>query len=176
VIEKYDFDCGINIKYDNKKKVSQLEIRVGYVLPSGDVEGLTWGKLARKQRIYNKNIAKCLKYRRNIDDMASQRTLLIAESNRDAQARVRNMARISAIEKKAARLQKYASREDEFRRDLAAFRSIEEYLKTKVNGTQIFVHFHHNGETLAADLDELKRSRVRPIQVFAESNDPILNR
>jgi len=89
---------------------------------------------------------------------------------------VRNLARISALEKKAARLQKFASREDEFRRDLAAFRSIEEYLKTKIHGCQVYVHFHYNGDILAADLDELKRIRVKPIQVFAESNDPILNR
>jgi hypothetical protein len=176
IIEKYDFDCGINIKYQNKLKVAQVEIRVGYVLPSGDIEGLTWGKLARKRRIYEKNIQKCVQYRDDIADMDSRRTLLISESNSDAQARVRNVGTIAALEKKMRRLEKFASREDEFRRDLAAFRSIDEYLKTKIHGTQIFVHFSYNGETLPADLDELKRSHVRPIQVFAEGNDPILNR
>ena len=176
IIEKFDFDCGINIKYDNKKKVSQVEIRVGYVLPSGDVEGLTWGKLRRKQRIYNKNIAKCEDLKHEIDALNARRQAMIADANSDPGAAVRNMSAISSIERKIGRHRKYIGREDQFRRDLAAFHSLEEYLKTKVHGCQIFVHFHHNGETLEADLDELKRSRVRPIQVFEVGKDPIATR
>src|SRR4051812_43153810 len=48
IVQKYDFDCGINVKYENKLKLAQLEIRVGYVLPSGDREGFTWHKLRTK--------------------------------------------------------------------------------------------------------------------------------
>jgi hypothetical protein len=176
IIEKFDFACGINIQYDNKKKVSQVEIRVGYVLPSGDVEGLTWGKLARKQRIYNRNIAKCENLKREIAELDARRTAMIADANGDPGARIRNLGALAGIDKSIRRKQKYVSQEDSFRRDLAAFHSLEEYLKTKVNGTQIFVHFHYKGETLEADLDELKRSRIRPIQVFEVGANPIATR
>ncbi|MEX2308134.1 MAG: hypothetical protein WD738_11105, partial [Pirellulales bacterium] len=66
--------------------------------------------------------------------------------------------------------------QEEFRRDLDAFVSIEEYLKTKVHGCQVFVHFHHDGKTLPVDIDDLKRSRVRPIQVFEYGKDPVRKR
>ena len=165
VIRKYDFDCGINIKYQTKLKIAQLEIRVGYVLPSGDVEGLTWSKLRRKQRIYNQNIAKCGVWRNDIADLRSQCSYLLSSAENDVERTV-NQAKAASLQRKIDRMSRFVAREDEFRRDLAAFRSLDEYLKTKIHGCQVYVHFHHNGETLPVDIDELKRSRVRPIQVF----------
>jgi hypothetical protein len=175
IIEKYDFDCGINIKYENKKKVAQVEIRIGYVLPSGDIEGLTWAKLARKTRQYEQNIAKCLRCKRDISDLESERSSLSNTPADNAVVAMRINARLTGINRSIDRLTRFASREEEFRRDLTAFTSISEYLKTKVTGCQVFVHFHHDGKTLPVDIDELKRSRVRPIQVFEPDNDPIRN-
>lgn len=173
IIGKYDFDCGINVKYENKKKVAQLEIRVGYVLPSGDIEGLTWAKLRRKERIYAQNLAKCAKCRREIHALERDRSHLASIRPDHQVQQIHVQAKLSSIARQIDRLTKFASREEEFRRDLAAFASIQEYLKTKVHGTQVYVHFHHNGTTLAVDIDDLKRSRVRPIQVFEETKDPI---
>lgn len=176
IIRKYDFDCGINVKYENKKKVAQLEIRVGYVLPSGDIEGLTWAKLRRKERIYAQNIAKCAKCRREINALERDRSHLASVGPDHQVQQIHLQAKLSSIARKIDRLTKFVSREEEFRRDLAAFTSIQEYLKTKVHGTQVYVHFHHNGTTLPVDTADLKRSRVRPIQVFEEGKDPIKNR
>ena len=74
IIQKYDLACGINVQYENKKKVAQLEIRVGYVLPSGDREGLTWSKLRRKVRQLDQNISKCENCSNAIDDLIAQRS------------------------------------------------------------------------------------------------------
>jgi hypothetical protein len=175
IIQKYDLDCGINIKYQTKLKVAQVEIRLGYILPSGDIEGLTWAKLKRKQRIYNQNIAKCGIARRDIAELERQRTYLAAPVDNHVQRGANDM-KIASLQRQIERKQKFASREDEFRRDLAAFLSLDEYLKTKVNGCQVYVHFHYNGKTLPVDIDELKRDRIRPIQVFDVASDPILNR
>jgi hypothetical protein len=175
IIQKYDLDCGINIKYENKKKVSQVEIRVGYVLPSGDIEGLTWPKLRRKIRQFQHNLAKCARYKNDIAGLERERNALVAGGFRNQVERTRALARISGIGGQITKLDRFASREDEFRRDLEAFVSLDEYLKTKVNGSQVFVHFHHNGKTLPVDIDDLKRSRIRPIQVFEEGKDPIKN-
>jgi hypothetical protein len=175
VIDGYDFDCGINIQYENKKKVAQLEMRVGYILPSGDIEGLTWAKLNRKRRQYALNIAKCERYRRDIANLQSDYSSLSSAAAENAVQQTRVNARMAGISRQIGRLERYVSREDSFRRDLAAFIRIEEYLKTKLNGTQVYVHFQHNGDTLPVDIDELKRSRIRPIQVFEPSKDPIKN-
>lgn len=175
IIEKYDFDCGINVKYQTKLKIAQLEIRVGYVLPSGDVEGLTWSKIRRKQRIYRSNIAKCGIQRREIADLQAQCSHLASSAGNHVERTV-NYAKIASLERSIDRKQKFVAREDQFKRDLAAFASLDEYLKTKIHGCHVYVHFHHNGKTLAVDLDELKRSRVRPIQVFEPSRDPVLTR
>ena len=176
IVQKFDFDCGINVKYQNKKKVAQLEIRVGYILPSGDIEGLTWSKLNRKRRIYSQNLQKCARYRRDIQNLESERSSLASTSAENNVQQMRMNARLSGIARTIDRLTKFVSREDEFRRDLQAFASLEEYLKTKVNGTQVYVHFHHDGQTLPVDVEDLKRSRVRPVQVFEEGKDPIKNR
>jgi hypothetical protein len=175
IIQKYDLDCGINVQYENKKHVAQLEIRVGYVLPSGDIEGLTWSKLSRKRRQFQQNISRCERCVRDIADLQDERATLIRVGSDNPVQRTRMNAAVVGIDKKIDRLDKFAGREDEFRRDLAAFTSIEEYLKTKVNGCQVHVHFHHDGKTLAVDIDQLKRSRIRPIQVFEEGKDPIKN-
>ena len=175
IIRKYDLDCGINIKYQNLKNVAQVEIRVGYVLPSGDIEGLTWAKLRRKQRIFQRNLQKCARFRSDIRDLESQYRVLVSSGSNHVE-RSTNQARAESLKRKADRMQKFVSREQEFERDLAAFQSLNEYLKTKVHGCQVFVHFHYEGETLPADLDDLKRSHVRPIQVFEEGKDPILAR
>jgi hypothetical protein len=175
VIEGYDFDCGINIKYQNKKKIAQVEIRVGYILPSGDVEGLTWAKLSRKRRQYGLNIAKCERYRRDIASLQSDYSTLSSAAAGNGVEQTRISARMAGISRQIGRLERYVSREASFRRDLAAFIRIEEYLKTKLNGTQVYVHFHHDGDTLPVDIDELKRTRIRPIQVFEHSIDPIKN-
>ena len=84
IIQKYDFDCGINIKYQNKLKIAQVEIRVGYVLPSGDREGLTWSKLAQKRRTFAHNIVRCEQCRRDIADLQSQRSSLQSASSDNA--------------------------------------------------------------------------------------------
>jgi hypothetical protein len=174
LIDKYDFDCGINIKYQNKKKVAQVEIRVGYVLPSGDVEGLTWSKIRRKIRQLGQNINKCETCDEGISNLERERSALINSAEGGNQVQVtRANARLSGIQRQIIKLNKYKSEEGSFRRDLAAFASLEEYLKTKVNGSQVFVHFHHDGKTLPVDIDELKRARIRPIQVFEEGKDPI---
>jgi hypothetical protein len=175
LIQRYDLDCGINIKYETKKKVAQVEIRVGYVLPSGDVEGLTWAKLRRKQRQFQQNIAKCGAYRRDIGNLQAQCQHLATSWSNDTQRTV-NFARISSIERQIARKQKFISQEIQFKRDLAAFASLDEYLKTKIHGTQVYVHFHHEGQTLPVDIDDLKRSRIRPLQVFEYGKDPIQQR
>jgi hypothetical protein len=175
IIEGYDFDCGINVQYENKKKVAQLELRIGYVLPSGDMEGLTWAKLSRKRRQYAQNIAKCERYRRDIANLESERATLTSVSAENGVQQMRMNARFSGISRQIGRLERFVSKEDAFRRDLASFVRIEEYLKTKVNGSQVFVHFHHNGKTLPVDIDELRRSRIRPIQVFEHGKDPIKN-
>ena len=175
IIDHHDFDCGINIKYQTKVKVAQVEIRIGYILPSGDVEGLTWAKLRRKQRIYRQNINKCGIAKREIDDLERQSTYL-ANAGSNYVERGSNDMKISSLQKKIERKHRFIAREDEFRRDLAAFINLEEYLKTKVNGCHVYVHFHHDGKTLPVDIDELKRARIRPIQVFDIANDPILNR
>jgi len=176
IIQKYDFDCGINVKYLNKKKVAQVEIRVGYVLPSGDVEGLTWAKIRRKQRLLGQNIARCARCERDIAGLESERSSLV-NSGADNQVQVMRInARLTGIQRQIDRLAKFHSQEDEFRRDLAAFTGLEEYLKTKVNGCQVYVHFHHSGKALPVDIAELKRSRIRPVQVFEEGKDPIKKR
>jgi hypothetical protein len=176
IIGNYDFDCGINIKYQNKKKVAQLEIRVGYVLPSGDVEGLTWTKIRRKIRLLGQNIAKCERCDDGISGLDRERSTIISSAEGGNQVQVmRANARLSGIARQIDRLHKYKSQEGDFRRDLAAFASLEEYLKTKVNGTQVYVHFHHDGQTLPVNVEELKRARIRPIQVFEETKDPIKN-
>jgi hypothetical protein len=172
IIGIYNFDCGINIKYKNLNKVAQLEIRPGYVLPSGDIEGLTWMKIRRKKRLYEQNIAKCGVYRQDIANLQAEYNA-IAGQGANAVERTRIAARMSGIQRLIRRRELYVSREQSFRADLAAFVTIEEYLKTKVNGCQIFVHFHHDGNTLAVDVDDLKRSRIRPIQVFEYAKDPI---
>jgi hypothetical protein len=173
IIQKYDLDCGINVKYQNLKKVAQVEIRVGYVLPSGDIEGLTWSKLNRKLRQFDQNLDKCANCKRDIANLQSERNQL-ANTNVDNHVQeMRIKARMTGISTQIRRLDDFASREDEFRRDLAAFKSVNEYLKTKVNGCQVFVHFHYNGKTLPVDIDDLKRSHVRPLQVFEETKDPI---
>jgi hypothetical protein len=118
IVQRYDFDCGINIKYVNKRKVAQVEIRIGYVLPSGDIEGLTWGKLARKTRQFEKNLNKCAQYSRDIADMDARCDELAAASNYDERQRLRNAALINSIERKIGRKQDFVDREDEFRRDL----------------------------------------------------------
>ena len=84
IIHKYDFDCGINIKYQNKLKVAQVEIRLGYVLPSGDIEGLTWAKLIRKQRQLGQNINRCEQCRQDINDLTSQRSNLLSVNPNNA--------------------------------------------------------------------------------------------
>lgn len=84
-------------------------------------------------------------------------------------------ARINSISNKIRNRRKFVQRRAEFERDLAAFTSMEEYLKTKIHGCLIFVHFHHDGETLPVDVGELKRSRIRPVQVFEYGKDPIQN-
>jgi hypothetical protein len=175
IIQKYDFDCGINIKYQNKKKVAQVEIRVGYVLPSGDVEGLTWAKIRRKQRLLGQNIARCERCERDISSLQSERSSLSSINPETNVHQMRINARLTGIARQIDRLSRFQSREEEFRRDLAAFASLEEYLKTKVNGTHVFVHFHYDGETLPVDIDELKRARIRPVRVFEETKDPIKN-
>lgn len=174
IIEKYDFDCGINIKYQNKKNVAQVEIRLGYILPSGDIEGLTWAKLRRKQRQYTQNLARCARCKADIAGLQNEYRALSTSGGNEVQ-QSRAQARMSGINRQIDRLSRFASREGEFQRDLAAFVSLDEYLKTKVNGCQVFVHFHHDGKTLPVDIDELKRNRVRPIQVFEVSKDPILS-
>lgn len=175
IVEKYDFDCGINIKYQTKLHIAQVEIRVGYILPSGDIEGLTWNKLRRKQQILRQQIAKCSRQRNEIADLQSQHNMLV-NSGSNSVERTAYLAKAASVERTIARKQKFVTREDEFRRDLDAFASLDEYLKTKIHGCQVYIHFHHDGETLPVDVDDLKRSRVRPIQVFEASNDPILNR
>jgi hypothetical protein len=175
IIQKYDLDCGINIKYQTKLKIAQVEIRLGYVLPSGDVEGLTWAKLRRKQRIYRQNITKCGIAHRDIAAIERQCSYLASSGDNNVERTV-NAAKIASLRRTIERKQKFASREDEFKRDLAAFLSLDEYLKTKVNGCQVFIHFHHDGKTLPADIAELKRQHIRPIQVFDVASDPILNR
>lgn len=175
IIDRYDFDCGINIKYENKKKVAQVEIRVGYVLPSGDIEGLTWAKIRRKQRHLEKCIAKCATYKDDIVTLQNEARSLIGSASNSVE-RMRANARITGINRQIRNRQDYVLREAEFRRDLSAFATLNEYLKTKIHGCQVYVHFHHNGTTLPVDIDELKRARVRPIQVFDPSNDPILTR
>jgi hypothetical protein len=175
ILQHYNFDCGINIKYQTKVKVAQVEIRVGYILPSGDIEGLTWAKIRRKKRIYQRNIAKCGVQRREITDLEKQYTAVAATGGNHVQRRL-NDIKIAGLKRSIDRKQRFVAREEEFRRDLAAFASLEEYLKTKVNGCHVYVHFHHNGETLPVDIDELQRARIRPIQVFDVSSDPILNR
>lgn len=173
IIRKNDFDCGINIKYENKAKVAQLEIRIGYILPSGDIEGLTWAKLARKRRAFAQNIALCNRCQNEIANLETERANLQSSDADNAVQRSLIHARLTGINHMIDRKSKYADRKDEFERDLAAFTSIEEYLKTKVIGCQVFVHFHHNNETLPVDVEELKRSRLRPIQVFELAKDPI---
>jgi hypothetical protein len=175
IIRKYDFDCGINVKYENKKKVAQVELRVGYVLPSGDIEGLTWAKLRRKQRIFAQNIRKCDQCIRDIHELEAEARHWQTAGGNNVQ-RTLVQARLAGINRKIQTKQRFASRKEEYARDLAAFASITEYLKTKVNGCQIYVHFHYNGDTLPVDIDELKRSRVRPIQVFEYHKDPIRKR
>lgn len=175
IIRRNDFDCGINIKYQTKAKVAQVEIRLGYVLPSGDVEGLTWAKLRRKQRIFSQNIAKCGAAKRDIRNLEDQCSRLASSGDNNVQRTV-NAAKIASLQRSIERKQKFVSREEEFRRDLAAFESLDEYLKTKVHGCQVFVHFHHDGQTLPVDIDELKRDKIRPIQVFEVAVDPIKNR
>lgn len=176
IIRKHDFDCGINVKYQNKKKVAQVEIRLGYILPSGDVEGLTWSKIRRKQRLLSKNIAKCAKCERDIAGLERERSNLVS-SNPDNQVQVMRVnARLSGIQRQIDRLSDFQSQEGDFRRDLEAFASLEEYLKTKVHGCQVHVHFHHQGATLPVDVAELKRSKIRPVQVFEVGKDPIKNR
>jgi hypothetical protein len=176
IVGKYDFDCGINIKYKNKLKVAQVEIRLGYVLPSGDIEGLTWAKISRKQRLLRRNIDKCSVYRDDIATLESERGALISGgANNDVQ-RTLIKSRLSGIDRQIRTRRRYVSQEEGFRRDLAAFASLNEYLKTKIHGSQVYVHFHHDGETLPVDVEDLKRSRVRPIQVFEYGKDPILAR
>jgi hypothetical protein len=175
IIRNYDFDCGINIKYQTKAKVAQVEIRVGYVLPSGDIEGLTWNKIRRKEKIFENNLTKCNRYRNDIDYLNRQCESL-ASSGSNSVERMVISRQIAGLERKIAVKQRFISKEDEFRRDLAAFRSINEYLKTKIHGCQVYVHFQYDGETLPVDLDELKRARVRPIQVFEIAKDPIVAR
>jgi hypothetical protein len=172
MIDKKAFDCGINIKYANLKKVAQLEIRVGYVLPSGDIEGLTWAKLRRKQRQLVRNIAKCCQYQREITSMIAQQQRL-ASSGTNMVERTVNAVKIDSLSRTINRYQRFTSRHDEFKSDLAAFAGLNEYLKTKIHGCQVYVHFHHAGKTLPVDLAELKRSRIRPIQVFEYAKDPI---
>jgi hypothetical protein len=175
IIQKYDLDCGINIKYQTKLKVAQVEIRLGYILPSGDIEGLTWAKLKRKQRIYRRNIAKCGIAKREIAELEKQ-CIYLASAGGNNVDQTLNAAKLASLNRTIERKQRFTSREDEFRRDLAAFLSLNEYLKTKVNGCQVYVHFHYDGKTLPADIAELKRHHIRPIQVFDVASDPILNR
>lgn len=175
IIHKYDLDCGINIKYQNMKKVAQVEIRVGYVLPSGDIEGLTWAKLSRKLRQFDQNLDKCANCKRDINSLQNERSRLANSNPENNVQQMRIQARMTGIATQIRRLDNFANREDEFRRDMAAFKSIEEYLKTKVTGCQVYVHFHHDGKTLPVDIDDLKRSHVRPLQVFEETKDPIKN-
>lgn len=176
IIQKYDFDCGINVKYQNKKKVAQVEIRVGYVLPSGDVEGLTWAKLRRKQRLLGQNIARCSRCERDVESLERERSSLLSTNIENNVQQMRINTRLGGIQRQIERLDKFRSQEESFRRDLEAFASLEEYLKTKVNGCQVYVHFHHDGQSLPVDIDELKRSRIRPIQVFEEGKDPVKQR
>jgi hypothetical protein len=172
ILRRNDFDCGINIKYENKAKIAQLEIRIGYILPSGDIEGLTWAKLARKRRQFAQNIATCNRCQTDIANLESERADLQSIPS-DAPQRSLIQARLTGINRMIDRKSKYADRKQEFERDLAAFNSLAEYLKTKVIGCQVFVHFHHNNETLPVDIEELKRSHLRPIQVFELAKDPI---
>jgi hypothetical protein len=146
------------------------------VLPSGDIEGLTWAKLRRKERIYRQNLVRCERCKVDLADLEQQRSLLIAARPEHQVQQIQIQAHLSGIARSINRLSKIVSREAEFKRDLTAFASLHEYLKTKVNGCQVYVHFHHNGGTLPVDIDDLKRSRVRPIQVFEVAKDPIKNR
>jgi hypothetical protein len=175
VIDKYNFDCGINIKYQNKNKVAQLELRVGYVLPSGDREGITWQKLATKRRTYINNIKKCDQCEREIENLKNQGQLMQQSVSSNAAQQALLQTKLAGLARQIDRKAAYAARRDEFERDLAAFASLQEYLKTKLVGCQVYVHFHHNGNTLAVDVDELKRSRWRPVQVFQPDKDPIKN-
>ena len=176
IIQKYDFDCGINIKYQNKLKIAQVEIRLGYVLPSGDREGLTWSKLAQKRRTFTQNIVRCEQYQRDIADLQSQRSSLQSASSDNAVQANLKLARWTGISPMIDRKSKFADRKEEFERDLAAFNSMNEYLKTKITGTQVYVHFQYKDETLPVNIDELKRNRIRPIQVFEDAKDPIKQR
>lgn len=175
ILSRNDFDCGINIKYQNKLKVAQVEIRLGYVLPSGDREGLTWAKLARKKRVFADNIAKCDRYAAEIDDLQGQRSSLMSVSPENATEYNIVQARLSGISRKIDQKSRFVGRKENYQRDLAAFLSLEEYLKTKINGSQVYIHFHYNKDTLPVDIEDLKRSRVRPIQVFELAKDPVRN-
>jgi hypothetical protein len=176
VIQKYDFDCGINIKYQNKLKIAQVEIRVGYLLPSGDREGFTWAKLSRKRRQFADNIATCDRCKNEIANLEGERANLQNAGSDNAVQLSLIHARLTGINRMIDRKIKYADRRGEFERDLAAFNSVTEYLKTKLIGTQVYVHFRYKENTLPVDIEDLKRSRIRPIQVFEASKDPIKNR
>jgi hypothetical protein len=132
ILRKNDFDCGINIRYENKVKIAQLEIRIGYILPSGDIEGLTWAKLARKRRQFAQNIATCNRCQNEIANLESERANLQNSGSDNAVQRTLIQARLTGINHMIDRKSKYADRKDEFDRDLVAFTSLEEYLKTKV--------------------------------------------
>ena len=121
------------------------------------------------------NLAKCDRCRNEIADLEEECEMLESSGSNNVERMV-IASRISNRRRQIARKLKFVDREEEFRRDLAAFDSLEEYLKTKIHGCQVYVHFQHDGNTLPVDLDELKRSRVRPIQVFEYGKDPITNR
>ncbi|MFL6543959.1 MAG: hypothetical protein ACJ8LM_02100, partial [Candidatus Udaeobacter sp.] len=119
------------------------------------------------------DINKCERCQKDMEDLTSQRANLQAAVAANAVEKMHIISGLRGISLKMDRAAKYADRRGEFERDLAAFTSLEEYLKTKVTGCQVFVHFHHNADTLAVDVEELKRSRLRPIQVFEYAKDPV---
>ena len=173
IVQKYNFDCGINVKYENKLKIAQVEIRVGYVLPSGDREGFTWTKVNTKRRQFVRNIAKCDQYEHDIVDLEGARSSLLSIRPDNGVQQGLIQMKLDGIARSIDRKRRYASRRQIFERDLAAFATVTEYLKTKINGCQVYVLFRHNDETLPVNIDELKRSRIRPIQVFEYAKDPI---
>jgi hypothetical protein len=175
IVQKYDFDCGINVKYQNKLKIAQLEIRVGYVLPSGDREGFSWTKINTKRRQFVTNIANCDRCEGDIVNLENTRNNLLAvRADNPAQQGLIGM-KLDGIARQIDQKRRKAARKEIFERDLQAFASVQEYLKTKINGCQVYVRFRYDDKTLPVDIEELKRLRVRPIQVFENAKDPIKN-
>jgi hypothetical protein len=134
---------------------------------------LTWAKIARKKRQLTQNVATCGTYQRDIDNLVRERDQLLSTAADNAVQATLIKSRLGGISRLIDRRTKYVDRREEFERDLAAFVSIEEYLKAKLIGTQVSVRFDYKDQILPVDVDELKRNRLRPIQVFEDAKDPI---